>query len=79
MIYYVNAKTKKNGNGSKENPFKTINDNNGIISKNERTWPHLSQWLLSLIKFSPLGNLIPTTVKKEPINSPKTKKIIKYI
>lgn len=25
MIYYVNAKTKKNGNGTKESPFKTIN------------------------------------------------------
>ncbi|MEE3313403.1 MAG: right-handed parallel beta-helix repeat-containing protein [Treponema sp.] len=26
MIYYVNAKTKKNGNGTKELPFKTINE-----------------------------------------------------
>ncbi len=26
MIFYVNAKTKKNGNGSKELPFKTINE-----------------------------------------------------
>ncbi|MCR4735769.1 MAG: right-handed parallel beta-helix repeat-containing protein [Treponema sp.] len=26
MIYYVNAKNKKNGNGSKDNPFKTINE-----------------------------------------------------
>ena len=25
MIYYVNAKAKSNGNGSKELPFKTIN------------------------------------------------------
>ena len=25
MIYYVNAKAKRNGNGSKASPFKTIN------------------------------------------------------
>ena len=25
MVYYVNAKAKSNGNGSKDGPFKTIN------------------------------------------------------
>ena len=41
MIYYVNNSAPKNGNGTKEMPFKFINDAAKIAKQEMKFWLHL--------------------------------------
>ena len=50
MIYYVNNSAPKNGNGTKEMPFKFINDAAKIARQEMKSWLHLVFTMNMLIR-----------------------------
>lgn len=50
MIYYVNNSAPKNGNGTKEMPFKFINDAEKLQRQEMKFWLHLVFTMNMLIR-----------------------------